>query len=80
MPQHRHQRRDARSATDKERWVVSVPHEPATDRSAYLQRVAGMQGIVQVNGHLSVLEPVDQDLDLVPSPGAEQMLYEREAV
>ena len=49
--------------------VVAVPHEVAADRAADLELVAHLEDVVQEGRDLTVVEPLDRELDLVAAVG-----------
>src|ERR1700761_9342949 len=61
---HGHQGDDARAAREHQQrtGVVVVPGEPAADRTAQLELVAGFGDPVQVRGNLTVRDALDGDL------------------
>ena len=56
MPDHRHERHDARSARDEEEWPADrgLPHEVAPDRAAHLEAVTGHEDVVEERRDLAV--------------------------
>ena len=60
--------------------ALAVPGEPPADRCTHLEGVADHHVIVEERRHLTVGEPLDRELDHVPSPGGEATEYERCAV
>ena len=48
---------------DAERRASAVPDEPAADRSAHLELVAGLDDVGEVGRHLAVVEPLDVQLE-----------------
>jgi hypothetical protein len=65
VPQDRPQRNDPGSAGDQQQRsaVAGVPHEPAADRAAQLELIAGAQFLGQVGRDLAVVEPFYGDRD-----------------
>src|SRR4029077_21249827 len=62
MAQHRHQRNDARAASDEQPppGGARFPHEIAADRAAQLELIAGAELVDEVRRDTAVLEPLER--------------------
>ena len=61
MAKHRHQRHDAGSASNEEKWATdrNVPNEVSADRTTQLERIASAQLVGEVSGDFALLQSLD---------------------
>jgi hypothetical protein len=62
VAQHRHQRHEAGSPGDEQKWtaVLAAPDEVPADRAAQLQLITGTELVGQIRRDLAVLESFDR--------------------